>query len=167
LWTAFCTEVCNKPEWLKDLRFNPLPERLKNIDELEREIEAVFASQPTAHWVEKLDAAGVPGGPVYTYDQILSDPHIKARRMVVEIDHPRIGRMKSLGIPVKSTGELLEIRQPAPSLGQHTDEVLKALGYNADHIEKLYSEGVLYDKYRDQPTIAPGVPHESPVAAAE
>jgi crotonobetainyl-CoA:carnitine CoA-transferase CaiB-like acyl-CoA transferase len=167
LWTAFCTQVCNKPEWLKDLRFNPLPERLKNIDELEREIEAVFASQPTAHWVEKLDAAGVPGGPVYTYDQILSDPHIKARRMVVEIDHPRIGRMKSLGIPVKSTGELLEIRQPAPSLGQHTDEVLRALGYNADHIEKLYSEGVLYDKYRDQPTIAPGVPHESPVAAAE
>jgi hypothetical protein len=45
--------------------------------------------------------------------------------------------------------------------------VLRALGYNADHIEKLYSEGVLYDKYRDQPTIAPGVPHESPVAAAE
>ena len=90
---------------------------MKNIDELEREIEAVFATQPTAHWVEKLDAAGVPGGPVYTYDQILADPHIKARKMVVEIDHPKIGRMKSLGIPVKSTGELLAIRKPAPWLG--------------------------------------------------
>ena len=71
----------------------------------------MFATQPTAHWVEKLDAAGVPGGPVYTYDQILADPHIKARKMVVEIDHPKIGRMKSLGIPVKSTGELLSIRR--------------------------------------------------------
>jgi crotonobetainyl-CoA:carnitine CoA-transferase CaiB-like acyl-CoA transferase len=167
LWTAFCTQVCNKAEWLKDSRFNPLSERLRNVEALEREIEAVFASEPTAHWVEKLDAAAVPGGPVYTYDQILSDPHIKARKMVVEIDHPRIGRMKSLGIPVKSTGELLEIRQPAPSLGQHTDEVLKALGYGAGDIEKLYSEGVLYDKYRDQPAITPGLPHESSVAAAE
>lgn len=149
LWTAFCTSVCAKPEWLTDPRFNPLSQRLKNIDELEREIEAVFASHPTAHWVEKLDAAGVPGGPVYTYDQILGDPHIKAREMVVEIDHPKIGRMKSLGIPVKSTGELLSIRHAAPWLGQHSDEVLKSVGYSAGDLEALHGEGVLYDKYRD------------------
>jgi crotonobetainyl-CoA:carnitine CoA-transferase CaiB-like acyl-CoA transferase len=167
LWTAFCTQVCNKPQWLNEPRFNPLSERLKHVDELEREIEAVFATQPTAHWVEKLDAAGVPGGPVYTYDQILADPHIKARKMVVEIDHPHIGRMKSLGIPVKSTGELLAIRQAAPWLGQHTDEVLKALGYEPREIENLYSEDVLYDKYRAQPATAQSVSHESPVVAAE
>jgi crotonobetainyl-CoA:carnitine CoA-transferase CaiB-like acyl-CoA transferase len=167
LWTAFCSQVCDKPEWLNDTRFNPLSERLKNIDELEREIETVFAQQPTSHWVEKLDAAGVPGGPVYTYDQILADQHIRARKMVVEIDHPRIGRMRSLGIPVKSTGELLEIRQPAPWLGQHTNEVLNEMGYKAADIEMLYSEGVLYDKYRDQPATQAGVPHSSPVSAAE
>ena len=149
LWTAFCTEVCAKPEWLADPRFNPLSQRLKNIDVLEQEIEAVFATQPTAHWVQKLDAAGVPGGPVYTYDQILGDPHIKARKMIVEIDHPRIGRMKSLGIPVKSTGELLEIREPAPWLGQHTAAVLKEAGYGERDLEALYAEGVLYDKYRE------------------
>jgi crotonobetainyl-CoA:carnitine CoA-transferase CaiB-like acyl-CoA transferase len=167
LWTAFCTQVCNRPEWLNEPRFNPLSERLKHVDELEREIEAVFATQPTAHWVEKLDAAGVPGGAVYAYDQILADPHIKALKMVVEIDHPHIGRMKSLGIPVKSTGELLAIRQPAPWLGQHTDEVLKALGYELRDIENLYSEGVLYDKYRGQPTSTQSLSHESPVVAAE
>ena len=149
LWTNFCTIVCGKPEWMSDPRFGSLPSRLENIDELEREIEAVFATQPTAHWVDKLDAASVPGGPVYTYDQILGDPHIKARDMIVEIDHPRIGRMKSLGIPVKSTGELLAIREPAPWLGQHTDEVLKEIGYAARDIEALHAEGVLYDKYRD------------------
>lgn len=150
LWTAFCTSVCGKPEWLSDPRFNPLAKRLENIDELEREIETVFATQPTAHWVEKLDAAGVPGGPVYTYDQILSDPHIEARKMVVEMEHPKIGRMKSLGIPVKSTGELLAIRNAAPWLGQHSEEVLKTLGYGVDDIEALYAEGVLYDKYRER-----------------
>ena len=148
LWTAFCTSVCGKPEWLTDARFNPLGARLKNVDELEREIEAVLTTQPTAHWVEKLDAAGVPGGPVYTYDQILADPHVKARKMVVEMDHPKIGRMKSLGIPVKSTGELLAIRAPAPWLGQHSDEVLKEAGYGERDLEALHAEGVLYDKYR-------------------
>ena len=147
--SAFCTSVCGKPEWLTDPRFNPLSQRLKNVDALEREIEAVFTTKPTAHWVEKLDAAGVPGGPVYTYDQILADPHIKARHMVVEIDHPKIGRMKSLGLPVKSTGELLAIRHAAPWLGQHTDEVLKEIGYHERDIQALHAEGVAYDKYRE------------------
>jgi crotonobetainyl-CoA:carnitine CoA-transferase CaiB-like acyl-CoA transferase len=149
LWTAFCTSVCGKPEWLSDPRFNPLSQRLKNIDELEREIEAVFAHHPTAYWVERLDAAGVPGGPVYTYEQTLADPHVKARNMVVEMDHPKIGRMKAMGIPVKSTGELLSIRQAAPWLGQHTDEILKEIGYGDREIHALHTEGVLYDKYHD------------------
>ncbi|OGA03148.1 MAG: CoA-transferase [Betaproteobacteria bacterium RIFCSPLOWO2_02_64_14] len=152
LWTNFCTMVCSKPEWLKDPRFVDLPSRLRNIDELEREIEAVFATQPTAHWVEKLDAAEVPGGPVYRYEQILDDPHIKARNMVVEIDHPKIGRMKSLGIPVKSSGELLAIRRPAPLLGQHSVEILRRAGYAAAEIEALFADGVIHDQYREKAT---------------
>ena len=148
LWTNFCTMVCAKPEWLKDSRFADLPSRLKNIDELQQEIEAVFATKPTAHWVEKLDAAEVPGGPVYTYQQILADPHIKARNMVVEIEHPKIGRMKSLGIPVKSTGELLAIRKPAPWLGQHSGEALRSVGYSDADVESLFDAGVIYDKDR-------------------
>ena len=152
LWTNFCTITCNKPEWLTDPRFKDLPSRLKNIDELEKEIEAVFATQPTAHWVEKLDAAAVPGGPVYTYDQILADPHIKARKMVVEMDHPKIGRMKTLGLPVKSTGELTSIRTAAPWLGQHSEEALRGLGLSAAEIDALFEAGVVYDKYREKAT---------------
>ena len=150
LWTNFCTMVCSKPEWMTDPRFKDLPARLKNIDELEKEIEIVFATQVTAHWVEKLDAAEVPGGPVYTYGQILDDPHIKARNMVVEIDHPKIGRMKSLGLPVKSTGELTAIRTAAPWLGQHTREVLRGLGYADADIAALFNAAVVYDKYREK-----------------
>jgi crotonobetainyl-CoA:carnitine CoA-transferase CaiB-like acyl-CoA transferase len=152
LWHNFCAMVCGKPEWLSDPRFVDLPSRLRHIDELEREIETVFATRPTAHWVEKLDAAEVPGGPVYTYDQILRDPHIKARDMVVEIDHPKIGRMKSLGIPVKSSGELLAIRRAAPWLGQHSAEALHSLGYADAEIDTMFEAGVIYDKYRDKAT---------------
>jgi crotonobetainyl-CoA:carnitine CoA-transferase CaiB-like acyl-CoA transferase len=150
LWTNFCTIVCNKPEWMSDPRFKDLSSRLENIDELEKEIELVFATRPTAHWVEKLDEAAVPGGPVYTYDQILNDPHIKARKMVVEIDHPKIGRMKSLGLPIKSSGELTAIRQPAPWLGQHSGETLRSVGYSDGDIDALFESGVIYDKYREK-----------------
>ena len=148
LWTNFCTIVCQKPEWMTDPRFKDLPSRLKNIDELEREIETVFATRPTAHWVEKLDEAQVPGGPVYTYDQILADPHIKARKMVVDIDHPKIGPMKTLGLPVKSTGDLTSIRHAAPWLGQHSEDVVKGLGYGDADVAAMFEAGVVYDKYR-------------------
>ncbi len=153
LWTSFCVRVLAKPGLLEDPRFKGLPARLKNIDALQDEIENVFATQPTAHWVEKLDAAGVPGGPVYTYDQALADPHIRARQMIVEVDHPRIGRMKNLGSPVKTSAELTAIRTPAPWLGQHSTEVLKSLGYSSAEIDALYAQSAIYDKYRE-PAIA-------------
>ena len=149
LWTNFCTQVCGKPEWLKDPRFIDQASRVKNVDALEQEIEAVLATRPTAHWVERLDAAEVPGGPVYRYEQILDDPHIKARNMVVEIDHPKIGRMKSLGLPVKSSGELLAIRRPAPLLGQHTAEILERAGYAGAEIEALRADGVVHAPKRE------------------
>jgi crotonobetainyl-CoA:carnitine CoA-transferase CaiB-like acyl-CoA transferase len=148
LWRSFATQVCNKPEWIEDPRFNGPNIRVKNADALEAEIEKVFAAQPTAHWVEKLDAAGVPGGPVYTYDQTMSDPHVLARRMIVDIDHPKIGPMKTLGLPVKSTGQLTEIRQPAPWLGQHTEEVLREIGYGDGDVRALFADGVVYDSDR-------------------
>jgi len=154
LWQNFCTAVCNKPEWLADPRFVDLPARLKNIDALEREIESVFATHPTAHWVERLDAAGVPGGPVYTYSQILADPHIKARNMVVEIEHPVIGQMKMLGIPVKFTGELAAIRRAAPWLGQHSAETVKQLGLSDRDVETLFEDGVIYDRLRAETSSA-------------
>jgi len=150
LWTAFCRQVLERPELMEDARFKTLAARLTNIDALETEIEQVFARQPTAHWVQKLDAAGVPGGPVFTYDQALTNEHSQARRMVVEIDHPRIGRMKALGNPVKSTTELARSRTPAPWLGQHSGEVAQALGLSAAEIETLYAEGVIYDRYREK-----------------
>ena len=108
----------------------------------------MFVTRPTAHWVPRLDAAAVPGGPVYTYDQALADPHVLARNMVTEIDHPLIGRMKNLGSPVKASGEFTALRAAAPWLGQHSDAVLKNLGYDDHQIAALHAQGVVYDKFR-------------------
>jgi len=148
LWAGFCTLVVEKPEWLQDPRFADLPARLKNVEILQQEIEIVFASQPTAHWWAKLDAAGVPGGPVYTYEQCLEDPHVVAREMVTEMDHPRIGRMKAMGHPVKSSGELTKIRLPAPLLGEHTSAVLGEIGFSAAEVSAMYQAGVVFDSTR-------------------
>ncbi len=152
LWTNFCTQVLGKPQLLEDPRFKDLPARLKNIDALQDEIEKVFMTQPTSHWVPKLDAAAVPGGSVYTYDQALADPHIQARNMVTEIDHPKIGRMKNMGFPVKTNCEFTRVRMPAPWLGQHSDAVLKGLGYQDEQIAALHAQGVIYDKSREKAT---------------
>src|SRR5690606_39643672 len=74
-------------------RFVDLPARLRNVDALQEEIEKVFVGQPTAHWWERLDRAGVPGGPVYTYEECLNDPHVRAREMIREIrsEERRVG----------------------------------------------------------------------------
>ena len=99
--------------------------------------------------IEKRDAAQVPAGPVYGFDQLMDDPHIKARKMVVDIEHPKIGPMKMLGLPIKSTGDLAAIRAPAPWLGQHSQEVLSGAGYSASEIAKLFQDGVVFDRCRD------------------
>jgi crotonobetainyl-CoA:carnitine CoA-transferase CaiB-like acyl-CoA transferase len=148
LWQSFCTHVVGKPEWIQDPRFADLPSRLKNVESLQDEIEAILRTQPTAHWWAKLDQAGVPGGPVYTYEQCLEDPHIVAREMVVEMDHPTIGRMKAMGHPVKSSGELTSIRMPAPLLGQHTRPILEELGFGTEEVAAMFADGAIYDSAR-------------------
>ena len=152
LWAAFCTKVLERPELMKDPRFAARAARLENVDALQEEIEKVFAVHPTEHWVTKLDAAGVPGGPVFNYVQALENEHSRARNMVVEIDHPRIGRMKALGNPVKASAELARSRLPAPWLGQHTAEVMRSLGYGEEEIASLFADAVVFDEHRAKAT---------------
>ena len=152
LWAAFCTGVLERPKLMDDERFRTRSARLKNIDALQDEIEKVLVKHPTGHWVARLDAAGVPGGPVFNYVQAFDNEHARARHMVAEIDHPKIGRMKILGNPVKASAELARSRAPAPWLGQHSTEVLKGLGYSDAQVATLFAEGVTYDQYREKAT---------------
>jgi crotonobetainyl-CoA:carnitine CoA-transferase CaiB-like acyl-CoA transferase len=147
LWDRFCNHVVQRPDWLNDPLYQDKQTRLKNADELEQDIEEIFVQETTAYWVEKLDHAGVPGGSVYTYDQTLSDPHIIEREMVVEMEHPILGNIKSLGIPTKFSKTPLSIRNPAPWLGQHSAEKLQEIGLSEEEINQLFEEKIIFNKY--------------------
>jgi crotonobetainyl-CoA:carnitine CoA-transferase CaiB-like acyl-CoA transferase len=148
MWASFCNDVLGRPDMLEDPRFKGLQNRLANVDALQDEIEKVLTTKPTAHWVPLLDRAAVPGGPVYTFDEMVEDPHIKAREMFFDVEHPIIGKMKNIGYPVKFSRTPQQFRSAAPWLGQHTTEVLGALGYDAQAIESLFRDEVVFDKYR-------------------
>jgi len=150
LWERLCKQVLDKPEWLDDPRYATLQARMANIDELERDINAIVVRHDTEHWVAKLDEAGVPGGPVLRYDETLANRQVLARDMIVEIDHPKIGPMKTLGVAPKLSGTPLTVRTPAPWLGQHTEEVLREAGYDHARIAELFEGGVIYDRYRGE-----------------
>jgi crotonobetainyl-CoA:carnitine CoA-transferase CaiB-like acyl-CoA transferase len=126
------------------LRFATPNDRIEQVNVLEKCIEEVLIEKETQYWVEKMDENGVPGGPIYTYDQTLNDPHILARGMVQEFEHPKAGRMKTLGIPAKMSGTPGQISKSAPQLGQHTEEVLRQyLDFPLEEIENLRNENVI------------------------
>ena len=94
-----------------------------------------------AAWLERLDAAGIPCGPILNYEQALSTPQAIAREMVAEVDHPILGRLKTVGTPIKMSETPLNPGRRAPMLGEHTDEVLANAGYSGDEIEQLRYAG--------------------------
>ena len=147
LWQRFAQDVVDRPEWLTDPRFETLPDRMAHIDELEQEIEAITTTRTTEEWVEICDKAGVPGGPVLTYDETLVDPHVVARDMVVDLEHPIIGPMRTVGTGARFSGLDFEVRGPAPWLGQHTREVLSERGVSEDEIARLFDDDVIFDDH--------------------
>ncbi len=94
-------------------------------------------------WLERLEAAEVPCGPINDLLTALSTDQVRARDMVVEVDHPRLGRLRQLGIPFKLAATPATIRTAPPLLGEHADEVLAELGYDAAEIDRLRSDGVI------------------------
>ena len=106
-------------------------------------LEAEFRKRTTAEWLARLEAEGVPCGPIHTVAQVLADPQIAARNMLVHVQHPLIGDLPVLGNPVKVEGAE-EHFDPPPLLGQHTEEVLReVLGYSAEKVAALCEAGVV------------------------
>jgi crotonobetainyl-CoA:carnitine CoA-transferase CaiB-like acyl-CoA transferase len=147
LWLRLVNDVLKRPDWADDPRFVDLPARMAHIDELESEIEAITTTLPTSAWLDRLDAAGVPGGPVLSYDEALADPHVHARGMIVDVDHPIIGPMHTIAPPTRFSDLEFDVRSPAPWLGQHTASVLSELGVERDELDRLFADGVLYDAH--------------------
>ncbi|MEY4093542.1 MAG: hypothetical protein RLZZ53_741 [Acidobacteriota bacterium] len=130
-------------EWLVDPRFTADHQRVAHRDELAALIEAVTVGQPRAHWIAELESAGIPCGPILDYHDALATPQATAREMSVEVDHPTLGPLRTLGTPIKMSETPLNSKRRSPMLGEHTDEVLQWVGYSDNEIEQLRSTGAV------------------------
>jgi crotonobetainyl-CoA:carnitine CoA-transferase CaiB-like acyl-CoA transferase len=142
LWER-CARALGRPEWIADARFRRNADRLRNRESLEKEIEGVLATRPTAHWVAALDAVGVPCGPVSTYAQLFADPQVRHLGMVTHAEDPELGTVPHVRTPVRLSRSPVGVRTVAPKLGAHTAEVLGALGYTPSDLDKLRRDRVI------------------------
>jgi CoA:oxalate CoA-transferase len=117
--------------------------RVANRDRINAIVGGKLAGNTTEHWVEVLNKAGVPCGPVNSVDAVFKDPQILAQDMVMDVDHPGYGIVRMLGFPIKLSDTPCRVRRPAPGLGEHSDEVLAELGYAAADRTALRRDGVI------------------------
>jgi crotonobetainyl-CoA:carnitine CoA-transferase CaiB-like acyl-CoA transferase len=138
---ARLTDAVGRPELRRDLRFASNAERMRHLPELLDALEPLFAERTTERWLAELERAGVPAGPVASIGEMLEHPQTIARDMVIEVEHSRLGPVRTLGTPVKLSGSTPN-RRGAPLLGEHTRDVLREGGLTDTEIEALERSGV-------------------------
>ncbi len=133
--------VLDRPDLGEDERFSEPRRRMQHYRELEAILEPLFKQRPSVDWLQALDDAGLPAGPVLDVTQMHQDPHALARDMVVEVEHTRLGPVKTIGLPVKFSETPGAVLHGAPVYGQHTREVLAEYGYGDDQVSVLLESG--------------------------
>jgi crotonobetainyl-CoA:carnitine CoA-transferase CaiB-like acyl-CoA transferase len=136
-------EVLDASELADDPRFATNRDRRENLSELVPLIEAHTRTRHTDYWLHKMEAAGLPAGPVLSITQMHADPQAQARQMIVELDHPVAGPTRTLGLPVKFSETPGGVRGPAPMLGQHSREVLAELEYSETQTAAMIRSGAV------------------------
>ncbi len=131
------------PELGEDARFVTNADRLLHRDELVPLLAQRFKERPSNEWLAKLETAGIPAGPIYKPEDSLKNEQVLARQMIVEIEHPLLGTIKSLGNPIKLGTTPVSYRLPPPGLGEHNDEILSELGYSKEQIDNLRASKVI------------------------
>jgi crotonobetainyl-CoA:carnitine CoA-transferase CaiB-like acyl-CoA transferase len=131
------------PEWTQRPEFTSDAGRVANRTTLAELIEGITSESPRRHWLDLFDANDIPCGPINDYEQMTQDPQVVARRMVVETEHPALGRLRTLGSPLKMSGTPSEPGRRAPLLGEHTTDVLLQAGYTEAEIAELRRMGAL------------------------
>jgi formyl-CoA transferase len=124
-------------------RFATNDARVANHSEFKARIEAALSQRTVSEWVERLIGVGIAAGPIYEFDQVFDDAHVRHIGMVRDVDQPGLGAVRMLGFPFAVGGSRPPIRRPAPRLGQHTREVLEELGLSGPDIARLTSIGAV------------------------
>ncbi|MBT4185634.1 MAG: CoA transferase [Gemmatimonadales bacterium] len=139
-WTRL-TQALNAAELHEDPRFSTNPDRMAHLDDLVRVLAPHFLERSTESWLERLQDAGVPAGPIASVGEMLENPQTKARGMVIDVEHSSLGLVRSLGFPVKMSGsgpaEDAEPPRGAPLLGEHTRQVLAEAGFTGMEVDRL------------------------------
>jgi crotonobetainyl-CoA:carnitine CoA-transferase CaiB-like acyl-CoA transferase len=136
-------EVLGTSELAHDPRFATGADRMAHLKELEALLSARFRTKPAEFWLSALDEVGVPCGPVNDMLQALADPQAIAREMVTEVEHSTLGKVKTIGLPIKFSETPGKVRTGAPLYGEHTADVLTAYGFDADEIAALQEQGAV------------------------
>jgi formyl-CoA transferase len=136
LFRRLC-ELLGHPEWADNPDYADDTARVRNRARLAALIELETVKRPRSHWIAVFEANGLPCGPINDYDQVFSDPHIRARGMVVETSHPTLGRLRTLGSPLKMSATPPDVGRRAPLLGEHTREILLEAGFSEAEIAQL------------------------------
>lgn len=142
LWRRLA-KALDLEELVQDPRFRTNSDRVANQRELASIIERRLAAQPVSHWLQLLGTAGVPCGPINDLAALFADAQVRARGLVQEMVHPRADRITVVGVPLKLSDSPAGHCTPPPVLGQHTAEVLAALGYTAGEVRRLVRDGVV------------------------
>jgi crotonobetainyl-CoA:carnitine CoA-transferase CaiB-like acyl-CoA transferase len=135
--------VLQSPKISEDPRFQKNVDRMAHLKELEETLSPIFLKHSTEEWLQLLHDAGVPAGPVLNVNQMHDDPHTLAREMIVEVEHSRLGSVKTIGLPVKFSKTPGYLKKGAPVYGEHTREVLAEYGYGKDAVEEMIINGVV------------------------
>ena len=143
LWPPFCAAI-GREGLAEDPRFAARGDRLKNRAELDAILADVFLERTVAEWMDILERADVLCAPINDYADLLRHPQVMASDMIVEQDHPRAGRFKTIATPVKLGATPGSIRTPAPALGEHSRDILAEAGYTRDEIDALAASGTIH-----------------------
>jgi len=143
LYCKLC-EAAGCPELASDARFATNGKRVEHRAELTRLLQEIFARRPTREWLELLEAAGVPNGPINNVAQVFEEPQVRARGVRVNLDHPVAGKLPMVASPMRFSGTPVEHKLAPPLLGEHTEEILRErLGKSAAQIAALRAEGAI------------------------
>jgi len=137
------TRALERPEWLEDARFKTPAGRVKHADARLELTAEVLKTRTSAEWLACLDAEQVPCAPILSREELLTDPQVAANALIVETEHPRVGRMRQARPAARFDRTPAELRTPAPVLGEHTDTVLTELGVPAAQLSALREAGVV------------------------
>jgi CoA:oxalate CoA-transferase len=136
-------DVLGTPELKQDPMFRIQAARVANRERINAIVGGKLALRTTDHWVEILNEAGVPCGPVHAVADVFRDPQILAQNMVMDVEQPGHGMVRLLGFPMKFSGAPCTVRRPAPGLGEHSNEILAELGYSEEQCRLLHETGVV------------------------